>query len=365
MIKQLKKFTIQMIAGANLATVIVMLLVGYSDHVNPTDHPLLSVVGMGFPVFLLINTGFLFFWLTFKWRMIWIPLVGYALAYVPISIYIPLHPSQDVPDDAIKLVSYNVCGYGGNYKYENGFEAVYNYLKDSQADIVCTQEDNDTWRQYVFQEYQKTFQYNDTLVLLNTPATFNALGIHTRYPILHRERIPYATTVNNGSAAWWLKIGNDTLIVINNHLESCHLTKDDRQQYQQLIKGKVKGDSITTESKLLLVKLAEANAKRAPQVRAVLRYAEEHSQYPILICGDFNDNPISYSRHAMAQLLTDCFRATASGIGLSYNQKGFYVRIDHIFCSKSITPYRCLIDDKIDASDHYPAVCWLKINAKP
>ena len=43
MISQLKTFTLKMIAGANVATVIVMLLVGFSDYVNPATHPLLAV----------------------------------------------------------------------------------------------------------------------------------------------------------------------------------------------------------------------------------------------------------------------------------------------------------------------------------
>jgi endonuclease/exonuclease/phosphatase (EEP) superfamily protein YafD len=91
---------------------------------------------------------------------------------------------------------------------------------------------------------------------------------------------------------------------------------------------------------------------------------EEHSQYPVIVCGDFNDNPLSYSRHAMAQRLTDCFRETGRGIGLSYNQKAFSFRIDHIFCSQQLQPYNCKIDDEMDASDHYPILCWLKMTGK-
>ena len=64
---------------------------------------------------------------------------------------------------------------------------------------------------------------------------------------------------------------------------------------------------------------------------------------------------------AMGEVLTDCFVTTGRGIGLSYNQKAFSFRIDHIFCSKDIQPYNCQIDDKMDASDHYPVICWLKI----
>ncbi len=363
MFKQLKKFTVQMIAGANVATVITMLLVGFSDRLNPADHPLLSTAGMAFPIFLLVNMAFLFFWLIFKWRMIWIPVVGFVCAYVPISIYMPINGKQEVPEGALKLVSYNVCTYGGNYKYENGFETVLKYLVEQKADIVCVQEDVDTWRRYVFREYQKHWAYNDTMVIANNPQSFNALGIHSRFPIIKRERIPYAS-VANGSAAWWLKVDGDTLIVVNNHFESCHLSSDDRAQYRQIIKGELPRDSMRSESKLLLIKLAEANAARSGQIRTVLRYVEEHSQYPIIVCGDFNDSPISYSRHTMGERLTDCFKETGRGIGLSYNQKAFSLRIDHIFCSQQLQPYNCKVDDKMDASDHYPILCWLKMMGK-
>ena len=360
MFKQLKKFTVQMFACANVVTAITMLLVGYSDRLNPADHPLLSTVGMSFPFFLLVNLAFLFFWLIFKWRMIWISVLGFVCAYVPISIYMPLNASKDLPDGALKLLSYNVCGYGGNYRYDQGFETVLKYLTEEQPDIVCVQEDIDTWRRNVFQEYQKHWAYNDTVVIAYNPQSFNALGIHTRFPIIKRERIEYSSLAN-GSVAWWLKVGRDTLVVVNNHFESCHLNNDDRAQYRQIIKGELPTDSAREESKALLIKLAEANAKRSGQIRAVLSYVEAHSQYPVVVCGDFNDNPISYSRHKMAEQLTDCFRETGRGIGLSYNQKAFSLRIDHIFCSKQLQPYNCKVDDEMDASDHYPILCWLKM----
>lgn len=363
MIKQLKKFAVQMFAGANVATVVMMLLAGFSDRLNPAEHPLLSTMGMSFPFLLLVNLAFLFFWLIFKWRMIWITVLGYVCAYVPINIYMPLNTSQEIPDGALKLISYNVCTYGGNFKYEQGFETVLKYLKEQKPDIICVQEDVDTWRRYVFQEYEKQWAYNDTMVIVNTPQSLNALGIHTRFPIIKRERIEYSSLAN-GSAAWWLKVEDDTLIVVNNHFESCHLNSDDRTQYRQIIKGELPRDSARAESKLLLIKLAEANAIRSGQIRTVLRYVEEHCQYPIIVCGDFNDNPISYSHHAMAERLTDCFQETGRGIGLSYNQKAFSLRIDHIFCSEQLQPFNCKVDDEMDASDHYPILCWLKMAGK-
>ena len=53
MIKQLKAFTINIIAGANIATVLLMLASGYADRIHPTAHQMLSNLGMLFPFFLL------------------------------------------------------------------------------------------------------------------------------------------------------------------------------------------------------------------------------------------------------------------------------------------------------------------------
>ena len=355
-----------MMTGANVATVVVMLLVGFSDRIHPADHPLVSTLGMAFPILLVINMAFLLFWLIFKWTRAWIPVVGYVFAYVPISIYMPINASTTHPDDALKLVSYNVCSFGGNYKYEQGFEKVRDYLIDEKADIVCLQEDNDSWRRYCFKQFEERgLAYNDTIVLCHDAMRFNCLGIHTRFPIIRRERIDYPTASNNGSAAWWLQVDGDTLIVVNNHFESCHLNQEDRAQYRQLLKGEIARDSVRAESQLLMVKLAEANAKRSEQIETVCNYVDQYlGRYPVIACGDFNDNPISFSRHMMAKRLRDCFVETGRGIGLSYNQKAFSFRIDHIFCSSDITPYECFVDSKMDASDHYPMVCWLKIGVK-
>lgn len=364
MIKQLKTFTINMVAGANIATILLMILAGYSDRLNPVDYPILSCMGMTFPIFLIVNMLFLFFWLMFKWRKIWIPIVGFFLVYPPLTIYMPLNMRQDLPKDAIKLVSYNVCSYGGNYKYEEGFDTVYNYLKRQNADIVCIQEDVDAWRRYVFIRYRKIYPYNDTTVFYNNALGMNAIGIHTRYPIIRKERIPYESA-GNGSVAYFLQAGSDTLIVINNHLEGTHLSKEDRANYKRMLRGKMERDTAQEESILLLEKLGKAAAKRAPEAEIVHQYVESHRQYPIIVCGDFNDNPISYSRRTIAEGLTDCFKKTGRGIGLSYNQKGFFFRIDHILCSEHFEPYNCQIDDQMDASDHYPMVCWLKMRDNP
>jgi len=363
-LKKLKKFTINFFAGANLTVVALMLLTGYSDHIDPVAYSTLSCLGMTFPFFLLGNLLFLFFWLTFKWRKVWIPIIGFALAYVPINIYFPLNFHNEVSPDALKVITYNVCDYGGNYKYKNGFNMVLDYLHEQNADIICTQEDVDTRRRQAFENYAKTYPHNDTTRLTGPKSSPNCVGIHTRFPIIRKERIDYESNCN-GSVAYYLDLGKDTLLVINNHLESTHLTVKDRKNYATMIKGEMGRDTVRTESRALLNKLAMATAIRAKQADAVRDYIRRNSRYPVIVCGDFNDTPISYSRRTICEGLTDCFRASGRGVGLSYNQKGFFFRIDNIFCSKEFIPEKCIVDSEMDASDHYPMVCWLKMSDKP
>lgn len=361
MIKQLKTFTLRMVAGANIATVAVMLVLGNADRFDPVSHSVLSCLGLAFPVFLLINFAFLFFWLIFKFRYALIPVAGYVLAYGPVSVYMPLNIPSEVPDgDVVKVLSYNVQSYDGSPRYDNSFDMIYEYIKRSDADIVCLQEDIDTWRG-TFAKYRQVYEYMDTTHVGDT--ALNGVGIYTRYPIIRKERIEYDSR-GNGSVAYYLQRGSDTLIVINNHFESNHLSLAERGMYKTMLKGEMGRDTVREESKKLLNKLSDAVCLRAPQADAVHAYIVDHVQYPIIVCGDFNDNPISYTRRTVADGLTDCFVATGRGLGISYNLKGFFVRIDNIMCSNDLTPYNCTVDSKFDASDHYPIYCWIKMPPK-
>lgn len=368
MIKQLKKLTLQFIAGANIAIVLLMLFVGFSDRIDPEQHPLLACVGMTFPFFLAINFLFIGFWMIFHWRKVWIPIVGFLLAYVPINIYMPMHATEEPPADALKVVAYNVCGYGGKgTEVKNTFDSIFHFITSPPPDIVCIVEDNDTWRHsdVLFAQH---FAHNELVSLRLEKASWeNRIGMHTRFPILRSERIDVPTETRvNGAVAFYLQTETDTLLLVACHLENIHLTNTDRRQYKEILKGEMKGDTAKAEGLEMIGKLSGAFAIRAQQVKIIRQYIREHSAgKPLIVCGDFNDTPISYTRHTLAEGLTDCFATSGRGLGLSYNQKGFNFRIDHFLCSPDLTPYHCQVDNKIAFSDHYPVICWLKMADKP
>ena len=186
------------------------------------------------------------------------------------------------------------------------------------------------------------------------------MSIYSKYPILSRERIDIKSK-GNLSTAYKLYIEGKEVIVINNHLETTDLSVEDKQRFKLLMKGDMKTDTAEHTSKMLIRKLGEQTAKRAPQADAVARYISYNQGTPIIVCGDFNDNPLSYVRRTIADGLTDCYVSTANGPGISYHKAGFYVRIDNMMCSSDFKPYRCKVDNSIKASDHYPISCYFKL----
>ncbi|MBP3757795.1 MAG: endonuclease/exonuclease/phosphatase family protein [Prevotella sp.] len=356
----LKNILMHVFTGASVAVAVMLILVGYSDRINPVSHPVLACIGMTLPFFIIINLLFLVAWVLIKWKRLWIPLLGFIVAYGPVHTYFPLHGSSKVPEGSIKVMSYNVCGYQGNKDYGNCFDSIYNYLKREKPHIVCLQEDM-LQNTPTMERLAELFPFNDTVHVNHKEGYTNVLGIHTRYPIIRKERIEYKSDAN-GSVAFFLKVGKREVIVVNNHLESFHLNPNDREKYKNILKGEIGGKAMEDGTRTLIKKVSDAMALRAPQADAVHKYVEAHKDYPLIVCGDFNDTPISYVRHTIAQNLTDCYVETGTGAGISYNQKGFSFRIDQMMCSSHFQPSRCEVDDAIKASDHYPVKCWMMLD---
>ena len=83
------------------------------------------------------------------------------------------------------------------------------------------------------------------------------------------------------------------------------------------------------------------------------------SPYKVIVCGDFNDTPVSYTYNTVKGDLIDSFEESGSGIGQSYNGAFPSFRIDYVLHSKDIKSisYSC---PKIPLSDHFPVVVRIK-----
>ncbi len=345
-----------MLAGANAATIVAMLATGYSGYINPAVSPWIANAGLTFPIFLGLNFAFLVFWLFFKPLYAILPFVGMLICYSPIRTYFPINIPHALPEGTIKVMSYNVWGYGTE-KNADETNPIVRYIANSDADIICLQESNagSGIQAQIDSIIYTRYQYHDSLQVPNK----GQLTIISRYPIKNKEVIDFEST-GNISGAFELDINGKGILVINNHLETTGLSPEDRQNFKEIIKGNLSEGSVTNESHRLIDQLGESAKTRAPQARAVAQYIRKHAYQSIICVGDFNDSPLSYAHHTIGKELTDCYTATGNGPGISYHLSGFFVRIDNIFCSKHWQPYACKVDNSISASDHYPIIGWLK-----
>lgn len=359
--KRFKTFTLRVIAGANVAIVLIMLLLGYSGCFNPVEHPILACSTLLFPVFLVINLLFLVFWLFFYWRGAIIPFVGYLICYFPIRTYIPFNIVSEPPEGAIKVVSYNVAGYGyGVLGLPNDEPSeVVSWLIDSDADIICIQEGGISAADARVNDVLKK-KYEFSKEEVKDKGT--ALSLFSRFPILKSEFIEYESK-GNASVAFEIDYHGKEVVIINNHLESNGLSMEVKQNFKQMVKGDLTAEEAKGESRVLFDRLRDAVRKRAPQAEAVAAYIAKcrDEGKSVIVCGDFNDNPISYTHRTIAKDLTDCYVSSGKGPGWSYARGGMRVRIDNILCSDEWEPYGAKVDTKVTVSDHYPVYCWLKM----
>jgi endonuclease/exonuclease/phosphatase family metal-dependent hydrolase len=101
---------------------------------------------------------------------------------------------------------------------------------------------------------------------------------------------------------------------------------------------------------------------RAGQAEIVAGEIRKANGYYTIVCGDFNDTPLSYVHRTIQGPLADAYAESGFGLGISYNQNFFLFRIDHIFHSSSMDAYNCRVDTRVNLSDHYPIYCYLKLN---
>ncbi len=329
-----------------------------SQYVSPVAFRYASVFGLAFPV-LLAGTAFLMVTaLLFARRTAWISFLGLLTCVMSIRRYVPVNLPSPPPRHSLRVLTYNTYRFGNSARNEQDRNVVADYMRKSGADIICFQEGHTTptdWDKYITPLLSQSYPYRDT-----TNLNFNNnLGCFSKYPIL-RKKLVYSVGFNASVAYEILWQHNDTLLVVNNHFASNKLNPEDRDMYKKIVKDPETAP-VKSGLRQLLKKVTDAAVIRAHQADSVARYIAVHRRgRSVIICGDFNDTPISYSRHRMSEGFTDAYVATGFGVGRSFNRDAIFVRIDNMFCSSDLRPYGAHVDKNIVVSDHYPLYCNFK-----
>lgn len=349
---------------ANVLVVVLFIVSAYSDRVSPNTVLGFSYLGLAFPVLCILNLCFIVYWLfLFEWRFLLIGLCAVLICWGPVRKYFPYHGRvDDIPkENVLKVLTYNVMGFAYKNHSKESPNKIIQYIAQSDADIVCLQEyaigssDKFLTPGKVYQALDM-YPYRSVIPINSSGYLKFGIAVFSKYPISNSRRIKYESDFN-GSSIHELDIKGKKLTLINNHLESFKLTMEDRSRYTAFIKN-ISTDTFDGIKGALEQKLGPAFRMRAKQADVVAAEIKKAKGDYILVCGDFNDTPISYAHRTVQGPLVDAFAESGKGMGITYNQNLFWFRIDNILHSSNMKALNCTVD-KIRYSDHYPLWCYL------
>lgn len=331
-----------------------LIISSFSDRISPLTFSYISYFGLFFPFIFVFNILFLFFWLiSKKWKQVFVILIVFIICREAIYTYFPIHnTTKNIPKGCIHILTYNVMhfGYCGKHTKEKP-DLILQYVVDQNPDIICFQE---------FKLGNKLTLSTIRKILSATPHYFFlpcGVALFSKYPILSAKKIPFES-LYNGALIAELDMNGKKVTIVNCHLESNKISDNEKIDYYNLIKSPCI-QKLEAFLHVVFRRLTPAFKIRALQSAIIAETIRESKNPYVMICGDFNDTPISYTYREIKGNLKDAFVENGCGMGISFNANCFMFRIDYIFHSKNMQAYHTMVG-KMKKSDHYPVQTYLQ-----
>lgn len=340
---------------------IVALLISY---LTPLIHPqnlwFLPFFGLGYPILLLLANLTIVYW-AFKRSIRWVlTLLIIVLIGAPYFMRLfAFGESIDVPPNAktsLTILSNNVQIFdlydeNREKKYATR-DSIFKYALSQEPDIVCFQEfynkDNPTdfQTESLFIKEFQAIDYHQRYIYKKVGRQHFGVTMFSRIPVIAKGDVNFELNDDsNYNFCIYMDVvkNKDTFRVYNAHLQSFRISKIEPDTTKRdVVKNIVK-------------KLKTTFPKRADQAISINEHIK-NSPYPVIICGDFNDTPISFVYNQFHNHLTDAFLSCGTGIGATYVGKLPAGRIDYIFHSPELVSSN-FITQKNVFSDHRAVSC--------
>ena len=352
------------------------LFLSYSAKIIlPSISSVIAYCGLLFPYILLVNLGFVVIWLFLDYRWALVPTLMILLNVNNIDKHFQLR-AQEKPEtcaNCIKVMSYNARMfnmYEDNRKELN--RQVTDFLKKEEPDILCVQEyfyDNSGRLGYnTTEEVLKALKLPDNnktyklYLPLGNPRKYQyGLAIFSRYRIVGSGVVEMNDSSANRSMYVDIRYNGDTLRIYNVHLSSMKLGSEDYATGDAMLHNNMEDPDFDRKARKLYHKIADAFEQRQHQAKCV-RADMDSCTHPIIVCGDFNDSPASFSYHKIAHGLKDSFRSSGKGTGTTYAGEVFPAyRIDYILHDRQYNDFGHTVCTNLKTSDHYPVYTYISI----
>lgn len=352
----------------------ILLIMGLlSGVISPLKTTVFAIAGLFYPMVYLLNVACALWWaVRLRWWF-FISLVVLIVGFGNIGRYHRLNilkNDEEVTKEQSDLVvvSYNVKTFSSVEELTTREEAdsLVRWIASRKANLVCLQEAY--FSTYMSLEYFRDslskFKYTffeNTDVNDADPETGSGLMVMSSYPIVDHG-VAWADSVRVGSVWADVKLGRDTVRVYNLHLQSTGISPEDNDRSLSV---RVADDTLSGRKLSRIVDRLSQNYRiRALEAEGVARHIEA-SEFPVLVCGDLNDVPSSYTYNQIrTDGLQDAF--VERGRGAGYTFKGFreLFRIDYILSSDSYFEVKEYDSPSLPYSDHNPVVVRLGVDAK-
>ncbi len=333
--------------------------------VHPTASSIVPLFGLAYPVTVIAFILLLLFQLFFnKWwalGMFTLLLCGGSLHFRTLTLGGHHDPQGH---KTFRVMSYNVRLFDvynpDSQKATESRKKIIEFIANEKPDVICFQE-------FYHQDPPTEFVTKDTIIPLLGIKDYQeryahsragrrnfGIAIFTRFPIVEKGEVNFNLNKKSFNYAIYSDIvfEKDTIRIYNVHLQSIRLEDADKEAFAD-------GSSESSYGSVLS-KIQQAYPQRASQSETLMEHINQ-SPHPVVVCGDFNDTPMSYAYSQFNNSLIDAFRNCRFGIGKTYAGKIPAGRIDYIFHSESLQSTRFGIQKKA-LSDHLAIACDIFVN---
>ena len=313
---------------------LLLLMSFVIPYLPPSRFPTIALLSLLVPLLIILNILFAIYWAFQLKPKFFLSAIVVIIAYFYFGAFFKISSEGDKSNykNSLTVMSYNVRLFNAYEKKSsiNGVETMKAYFETENPDIICIQE---YYRpnEVDFSLYKYRYEH------FKTPKTQLGNAIFSKYPLINKGAFDFKRTGNNTLYADVVK-GKDTLRVYSVHLQSIGILPE-----VEFLRD--------TDNTRLRNKFASAFEKQQLQINAIQDHKNK-SKFPVIICGDFNNTPFSYSYRTMKADLNDAFRVKGNGLGTTFLFDRFPLRIDYILASKEleVISFKTL---KNTFSDHY------------
>lgn len=293
-----------------------------------------------------------------QWWKVGVLLLFLLFSFPLIKRILTWHSKSAMTTDQLKVLNYNVRVFNVyDHLADEDFsssKAILQFLKESPADVICLQEFYSDPKDKLFNTYKalnKIYPYRvkgdmmqnaigaDFGVVLFSKLTIISSGKVTLPTPRGGNQIIYADVLFQG----------DTIRIYNVHLQSMSINDEALAEHS--------GDSpkFQSELKTALKQFKRGAMYRSKQVDVLCQHIQSTS-YPVIVTGDINDIPLSYTYEQLSDILTNGFESKGKGLGITYNGPIPFLRIDHQFYSESLKIEYFNTLKSVRYTDHFPVL---------